>query len=69
MAKFGEGDARWIVQKREDGTNVNAWWAASTPCIHVESDEADACSHHDIWRSKLHCMGLRPGLQAPSSPP
>ncbi|QDZ22826.1 activator of heat shock protein ATPase [Chloropicon primus] len=25
MAKVGEGDARWIVSDREDGTNVNAW--------------------------------------------
>jgi activator of HSP90 ATPase len=25
MAKFGEGDPRWLVQKREDGTNVNGW--------------------------------------------
>jgi len=25
MAKFGEGDPRWIVQERQDGQNVNAW--------------------------------------------
>ncbi len=25
MAKVGEGDARWIVQEREDGTNVHGW--------------------------------------------
>ena len=25
MAKFGEGDARWIVEERTDGTNVNGW--------------------------------------------
>ena len=25
MAKVGEGDARWIVADRADGTNVNAW--------------------------------------------
>lgn len=25
MAKFGEADPRWIVQSREDGTNVNGW--------------------------------------------
>lgn len=25
MAKLGEGDARWIVAERDDGTNVNAW--------------------------------------------
>ena len=25
MAKWGEGDSRWIVQERDDGTNPNAW--------------------------------------------
>mmetsp|Transcript_10383 Transcript_10383/g.12150 ORF Transcript_10383/g.12150 Transcript_10383/m.12150 type:complete len:176 (+) Transcript_10383:104-631(+) len=25
MAKIGEGDPRWIVQDREDGSNVNGW--------------------------------------------
>ena len=25
MAKLGEGDERWIVKEREDGTNVNGW--------------------------------------------
>ena len=25
MAKVGEGDKRWIVKEREDGTNVNGW--------------------------------------------
>ena len=28
MAKFDERDPRWLVEKRADGTNVNAWhWA------------------------------------------
>ena len=25
MAKWGEGDARWIVSERTDGVNVNGW--------------------------------------------
>jgi activator of HSP90 ATPase len=25
MALLGQGDPRWLVEKREDGTNVNAW--------------------------------------------
>ena len=25
MAKWGEGDKRWLVEEREDGTNVNNW--------------------------------------------
>uniref|UniRef100_A0A0N4Z907 Aha1_N domain-containing protein n=1 Tax=Parastrongyloides trichosuri TaxID=131310 RepID=A0A0N4Z907_PARTI len=29
MAKWGEGDPRWIVEERADGTNVNNWhWSA-----------------------------------------
>jgi hypothetical protein len=28
MAKWGEGDPRWIVEERPDATNVNNWhWA------------------------------------------
>jgi predicted chitinase len=33
MAKLGEGDARWIVEKREDGTNVNAWHWQEKDCL------------------------------------
>lgn len=25
MAKWGEGDPRWLVEHRDDGTNVNGW--------------------------------------------
>jgi activator of HSP90 ATPase len=25
MAKWGEGDSRWIVDERRDGTNINGW--------------------------------------------
>lgn len=31
MAKWGEGDPRWLVGDREDGKNVNAWhWCESS---------------------------------------
>ena len=34
MAKWGEGDPRWIVQEREDGTNLNDWhWFESRTCL------------------------------------
>lgn len=33
MAKFGEGDKRWIVEDRPDGTNVHNWHWAETDCI------------------------------------
>ena len=25
MAKWGEGDSRWVVEERNDGANVNSW--------------------------------------------
>ncbi|VAI75165.1 unnamed protein product [Triticum turgidum subsp. durum] len=33
MAKFGEGDARWIVQERADGANVHNWHWAERDCL------------------------------------
>ncbi|KAI3833200.1 hypothetical protein MKW92_023662 [Papaver armeniacum] len=33
MAKLGEGDSRWIVKDRPDGTNVHNWHWAETDCL------------------------------------
>ncbi|KFK38570.1 hypothetical protein AALP_AA3G130700 [Arabis alpina] len=33
MAKFGEGDKRWIVEDRPDGTNVHNWHWSETNCL------------------------------------
>ncbi|KAF3442660.1 hypothetical protein FNV43_RR16576 [Rhamnella rubrinervis] len=33
MAKFGEGDSRWIVEDRPDGANVHNWHWAETNCL------------------------------------
>ncbi|KAJ7557769.1 hypothetical protein O6H91_04G008900 [Diphasiastrum complanatum] len=33
MAKFGEGDKRWIVQDRSDGANVHNWHWAEKDCL------------------------------------
>ncbi|CAN0927610.1 Activator of 90 kDa heat shock protein ATPase homolog 1 [Linum grandiflorum] len=33
MAKLGEGDKRWIVEDRPDGTNVHNWHWAETDCL------------------------------------
>ncbi|KAF4529581.1 hypothetical protein B566_EDAN017628 [Ephemera danica] len=33
MAKWGEGDPRWIVEERPDATNVNNWhWSEKNAC-------------------------------------
>lgn len=55
MAKWGEGDPRWIVEERPDATNVNNWhWTEKNASpwsqdrikelfkdVPVKSDEAD----------------------------
>eukprot|EP00850_Spirogloea_muscicola_P018054 SM000161S02436 [mRNA] locus=s161:242444:244599:+ [translate_table: standard] len=33
MARLGEGDGRWIVQERADGTNVHQWHWAERDCL------------------------------------
>ncbi|PIM97799.1 hypothetical protein CDL12_29728 [Handroanthus impetiginosus] len=33
MARMGEGDKRWIVEDRPDGTNVHNWHWAETNCL------------------------------------
>lgn len=33
MARYGEGDKRWIVEDRADGTNVHNWHWAETNCL------------------------------------
>lgn len=33
MARLGEGDKRWIVEDRPDGTNVHNWHWAETNCL------------------------------------
>ncbi len=33
MAKWGEGDPRWIVEERADAKNVNNWhWYVTRAC-------------------------------------
>ncbi|XP_035214089.1 activator of 90 kDa heat shock protein ATPase homolog 1-like, partial [Stegodyphus dumicola] len=33
MAKWGEGDPRWLVEERPDATNVNNWhWTEKNAC-------------------------------------
>eukprot|EP00898_Chlorokybus_atmophyticus_P004321 jgi/Chlat1/4890/Chrsp31S04902 len=33
MAKYGEGDSRWIVEDRTDGANVHGWHWAERDCL------------------------------------
>ncbi|XP_071686673.1 uncharacterized protein [Rutidosis leptorrhynchoides] len=38
MAKYGEGDKRWIVEDRPDGANVHNWHWAETDCMQWSKD-------------------------------
>lgn len=33
MARYGEGDKRWIVEDRPDGTNVHNWHWSERDCL------------------------------------
>ncbi|EFJ19683.1 hypothetical protein SELMODRAFT_177496 [Selaginella moellendorffii] len=42
MAKFGEGDKRWIVEERQDGANVHNWHWAEKDCYDWTCKRFDA---------------------------
>lgn len=74
MAKWGEGDPRWIVEERADATNVNNWhwWVSAgvlstytgVSLIHTHSSHLDA----NMLKHTRHRTGLsrvsRPHLKA-----
>ena len=33
MAEWGKGDDRWLVENRQDGTNVNQWHWSEKDCL------------------------------------
>lgn len=33
MAVYGQGDSRWLVEERQDGTNVNNWHWSEKDCM------------------------------------
>uniref|UniRef100_A0A3Q3L423 Activator of Hsp90 ATPase AHSA1-like N-terminal domain-containing protein n=1 Tax=Labrus bergylta TaxID=56723 RepID=A0A3Q3L423_9LABR len=39
MAKWGEGDPRWIVEERADATNVNNWHWTERDATNWSSDK------------------------------
>ena len=49
MAKFGEGDGRWIVKERADGANCNNWhWTTKDVSSHVK-EALNAAVKGDIF--------------------
>ena len=53
MAKWGEGDPRWIVEERPDATNVNNW--------HWTEKNADSWS-----KKKLEELFVNQVIESPS---
>lgn len=52
MAKIGEGDARWIVADREDGTNVRPGYATDQ-CGQAACHTGTECAIHAFDRFKV----------------
>ncbi|GAX80104.1 hypothetical protein CEUSTIGMA_g7542.t1 [Chlamydomonas eustigma] len=65
MAKWGEGDPRWVVEHREDGKNVNNWhWTATSKMAWVKErlgDLFNGVAHHTLPDDKgvLNITGLK----------
>ena len=66
MAKWGEGDPRWIVEEREDATNVGNWHWTEKNCtewsketlgrllsnLQLEEDGVGTCTIHKVSNFK-----------------
>ena len=50
MAKWGEGDPRWIVEERPDATNVNNW--------HWTEKNADQWSKDKLKELLCRCSAI-----------
>ena len=68
MAKWGEGDPRWIVEHRDDGKNVGGWhWVSAVAALAAGM----ACHAHVVTVLCTHPEQRSPaassGLLAPQS--
>jgi len=56
MAKWGEGDPRWIVEERPDATNVNNWhWKESNATQWSKDKLNELLLHFEIGDGNLEC--------------
>lgn len=58
MAKWGEGDPRWIVEERPDATNVNNWhWTEKNACAwsqdKIKELFIDTIIENDSYKCKI----------------
>ncbi|XP_043275574.1 activator of 90 kDa heat shock protein ATPase homolog 1 [Venturia canescens] len=56
MAKWGEGDPRWIVEERPDATNVNNWhWTEKNACAWSQEKLKDLFKNFKIENADNSC--------------
>ncbi|KAK0098462.1 hypothetical protein PV326_008060 [Microctonus aethiopoides] len=56
MAKWGEGDPRWIVEERPDATNVNNWhWTEKNACAWSQDKIKELFNDLEIGENDLCC--------------
>ncbi|GLH13223.1 hypothetical protein R5R35_006778 [Gryllus longicercus] len=56
MAKWGEGDPRWIVEERPDATNVNNWhWTEKNACNWSVDKLKELLTNFRIESEKAKC--------------
>ncbi|XP_033228102.1 activator of 90 kDa heat shock protein ATPase homolog 1 [Belonocnema kinseyi] len=56
MAKWGEGDPRWIVEERPDATNVNNWhWTEKNACAWSQEKIKELFTDLKIEGDDLKC--------------
>ncbi|KOC69144.1 Activator of 90 kDa heat shock protein ATPase like protein 1 [Habropoda laboriosa] len=56
MAKWGEGDPRWIVEERPDATNVNNWhWTEKNACAWSQEKIKELFTNMNIVGDNVSC--------------
>ncbi|XP_074112679.1 activator of 90 kDa heat shock protein ATPase homolog 1 [Cotesia typhae] len=56
MAKWGEGDPRWIVEERPDATNVNNWhWTEKNACAWSQEKIKELFKNFKIEGDGISC--------------
>lgn len=58
MAKWGEGDPRWIVEERPDATNVNNWHWYGEKSVYIVQINGISKNVFGLGRKKMLPNGL-----------
>eukprot|EP00850_Spirogloea_muscicola_P023629 SM000373S13611 [mRNA] locus=s373:5618:6524:- [translate_table: standard] len=59
MAKWGEGDPRWLVEDRDDGCNVNGWhWTEKNYTTWTRNRIQHMVKGVSVFVDDLHCDAI-----------